>query len=200
MADARAGDPTGTGTGGPGYYIEDEFHFDLFHKFLAVTMDNDGKPNTNGSRFMIITVGVPLPREHETGENRATAYNTNGGQFRIITAGAHKLGERETGETSATAYSTDDSRFRIITVGSPSGQSEDLRASSPTAYMNGIDLDGSPKDCADPEVLCHSVFGELEGSETSPSASRVSLIRARDPKTAETRGDVIKTIRIEVSE
>ena len=198
--DARAGDPTGTGTGGPGYYIDDELHFDLFHKFLTVTMDNDGKPNTNGSRFMIITVGSTRLGERETRETRATAYNTNGGRFRIITAGARKLGERETGETSATAYNTDDSRFRTITVGSPAGQGTlDLRASSPTENMNGFNLDGSPKDCADPEVSCHSVFGTIVGQQ-SPSASRLLLIRPRNPETAETPGDVIKTIRVEVSE
>ena len=180
-ADARAGDPTGTGTGGPGYFIDDEFHFDLFHKFLTLTMDNDGKPNTNGSRFMIITRGAATFVELESRETHATAYNTDGGRFRIITAGAHKPGARETGETRPP-------------------QVADPRSESPSEHMNGLDADGSPKDCADPEVSCYSVFGALAGADASEWSTRVLLMRGRNPKTAETPGDVIKTIRIEVSE
>ena len=139
--DSRAGDPTGTGTGGPGYYIDDEFHPDLFHRYQMVTMDNDGKPDTNGSRLIIIIAGAP--------------------QW---------------------------------------GFGIETRENSLSVQMNGLALDGSTKDCADPEVECHTVFGQVAGAWGSPSSSRVSMIRSRDPKTATTPGDVIKTIRIEVSE
>ena len=141
LESARAGDPTGTGTGGPGYYVEDEFHPDLYHKFTVVTMDNDGNPDTVSSRFMIITVGS------------------------VGNAGV------ESRETSA------------------------------TEHMNGFNLDGSPRDCADPEVSCHSVFGVVAGGDVSPTGmGRVILLKPRDPATATTPGDVIKTIRIEESE
>ena len=49
----QGGDPTGTGTGGPGYTFEDEINN---HKIVrgALAMANAG-PNTNGSQFFIVT-------------------------------------------------------------------------------------------------------------------------------------------------
>ncbi len=49
----QGGDPTGTGSGGPGYSFEDEINE---HKVArgALAMANAG-PNTNGSQFFIVT-------------------------------------------------------------------------------------------------------------------------------------------------
>jgi cyclophilin family peptidyl-prolyl cis-trans isomerase len=49
----QGGDPTGTGSGGPGYTFEDEINE---HKIVrgALAMANAG-PDTNGSQFFIVT-------------------------------------------------------------------------------------------------------------------------------------------------
>ncbi len=58
----QTGDPTGTGTGGPGYRFADE-PVTRDYKRGTVAMANAG-PNTNGSQFFIMHADYPLPKNY----------------------------------------------------------------------------------------------------------------------------------------
>jgi cyclophilin family peptidyl-prolyl cis-trans isomerase len=61
----QGGDPTGTGTGGPGYKFADELPAPGRYEIGSLAMANAG-PNTNGSQFFIVSgqSGVRLPPQY----------------------------------------------------------------------------------------------------------------------------------------
>ncbi len=84
----QGGDPTGTGSGGPGYRFPDE-PFTGEYKRGTIAMANAG-PDTNGSQFFIMHADYPLPKNYvifgevlsgiETVDTIASAPTESGGE------------------------------------------------------------------------------------------------------------------------
>src|SRR4051794_9228586 len=96
----QGGDPTGTGTGGPGYTFEDEFN-DRKVVRGALAMANAG-PNTNGSQFFIVTTGEApwLDGKHTV--------------FGEITSGMEVVDSIEATETGAGDRPVEDARIESV--------------------------------------------------------------------------------------
>ena len=62
----------------------------------------------------------------------------------------------------------------------------------PTSYLDGYNPDGTAKDCGAPRTSCHTVFGRVtQGMDV------VNGFATRDPGSATSPGDAIKTITIQ---
>ena len=119
---AQGGDPTGTGSGGPGYRFDNEFHPTRRHDAPGImSMANSGVRNGRG---------------------------TNGSQFFLMFV--------------------------------------------PDSRLDGLNADGSSKDCNQAGVSCHSVFGKV-----IQGIAVVNAITPRNPAAATALGDTIKTITIQ---
>ena len=62
----QGGDPTGTGMGGPGYKIKDEFGEGLKHDDEGILSMANAGPNTGGSQFFITLAPTPWLNGHHT--------------------------------------------------------------------------------------------------------------------------------------
>ena len=99
----QGGDPTGTGTGGPGYQFEDEINDNKIVRG-ALAMANAG-PNTNGSQFFIVTTDAApwLDGKHTV--------------FGRVTNGMDAVDSIENAPTGARDKPVDDAVIESVTLG-----------------------------------------------------------------------------------
>jgi cyclophilin family peptidyl-prolyl cis-trans isomerase len=99
----QGGDPTGTGTGGPGYRFADELPAPGRYEVGSVAMANAG-PDTNGSQFFIVSgpSGVRLPPQYSL--------------FGKVVKGLDVLGTMESVATGPRDKPREDIVIRSVTV------------------------------------------------------------------------------------
>ena len=68
----QGGDPTGTGSGGPGYKLKAEFN-DLKHERGVLSMARTNDPNSAGSQFFVMHANSPHLDRQYTGFGKATS-------------------------------------------------------------------------------------------------------------------------------
>ncbi len=97
----QCGDPTGTGSGGPGYQFADEVDGTETYGAGTVAMANAG-PNTNGSQFFLVWADSQLPPKYTVfGQLDAASLDVVAGQ--IASQGRSTGGSSGDGKPVATA-------------------------------------------------------------------------------------------------
>ena len=141
----QGGDPTGTGSGGPGYSFEDEFND---HPVVrgALAMANAG-PNTNGSQFFIVTAdATPWLDGKHTAFGQVTA-----GQDVVDAISGVDRDPGDRPQTPITMESVTVSEYRV--GGATTVHTPFLRR--PTAYC-----ESAPRWA----MACASVYSVLDGT------------------------------------
>jgi peptidyl-prolyl cis-trans isomerase B (cyclophilin B) len=96
----QGGDPTGTGTGGPGYKFEDEINPTLKHNKAGILSMANAGPATNGSQFFI----THLPTPHLDGRHAVFGEVTKGQEVVNAIAQGDKIESIEVKDSTDTLF------------------------------------------------------------------------------------------------
>lgn len=154
----QGGDPQGTGSGGPGYQFEDEFHPDLSHDGPGVLSMANAGPGSNGSQFFITHVATPwLDQKHTV--------------FGHVTEGIEVVNAIEQGDI-----------MENITIGRIGQEAEQWNAVEAFRAFNGAKAEReAAAKIAQEELLTELSTGFLQ----TESGLRYQIIQAGSGKTPE---------------
>jgi len=99
----QGGDPTGTGSGGPGYRFEDEVNTGLKHDRPGIFSLANAGPRTNGSQFFITHVPTP----HLDGKHTVFGHVTNGMDVVNAITGGDKIEKIEVLDSTDDLFAAD---------------------------------------------------------------------------------------------
>ncbi|MCB9235970.1 MAG: peptidylprolyl isomerase [Bacteroidia bacterium] len=167
----QGGDPTGTGNGGPGYTIPDEFHPQLRHyKRGIISMANSG-PNTGGSQFFICMKPLLyLDSLHSV--------------FGQVINGMNILDSLENVPTNANDYPLTTARNDSIRILTPVGVDPDLRTAKailggnyPNPFHGTTDIYFGLREASRVELSIYDRMGrlirDLVSADFSPGDHRI---------------------------
>jgi peptidyl-prolyl cis-trans isomerase B (cyclophilin B) len=103
----QGGDPTGTGSGGPGYRFEDEVNTGLKHDRPGIFSMANAGPRTNGSQFFITHVPTP----HLDGKHTVFGYVTNGMDVVNAITGGDKIDKIEVLDSTDDLFAAEKKRI-----------------------------------------------------------------------------------------
>ena len=103
----QGGDPTGTGSGGPGYKFADEIDRSLKHEKAGIFSMANAGPRTNGSQFFITHVPTP----HLDGKHTVFGHVTNGMDVVNAITGGDKIEKIEVLDSTDDLFAAEKKRI-----------------------------------------------------------------------------------------
>jgi cyclophilin family peptidyl-prolyl cis-trans isomerase len=164
----QCGDPTGSGTGGPGYTFDDELPAAGQYKVGSLAMANSG-PNTNGSQFFVIT------------GDQGVRLDPNYSLFGQVTQGLdvveaiNAVGSKDTSGTASTPVSISSVLVSVVgdssATSTPADGSSDLPTTTVTATTAATPTSATATTAGSATTAASATSGAATSSTTGAAST-----------------------------